>query len=81
MSAGEAEASAMREEQARKLDQVGTEASRLADHARIAAAHFRNNEVPRAAAHALASSGHLANIRKILDEIASVHASRARTTP
>lgn len=72
-------ATAAREEQARRFDQIAEEAGKVADHARIAATHFRNAEVPRAGAHALALEGHMINARRILDEIAVVHASRART--
>jgi hypothetical protein len=69
-----------REEQAKRFDAIATEAAALADHARIAATHFRNAEVARAGAHALALQGHLVNLGRILDEIAVVHASRAQRT-
>jgi len=81
MTTGDAGAPVLREEQARKLDDICAEASRLADHARMAAACFRNHEVPRAAAHAMALAGHLTNIQRIFDDIASVHASRAQVAP
>jgi hypothetical protein len=35
--------------------------------------------VPRAGAHAFALEGHLVNARRLLDEVAVDHASRART--
>lgn len=72
-------ATAAREEQAKRFDALAEEAAKAAEHARIAAIHFRNAEVPRAGAHALALEGHMINARRILDEIAVVHASRART--
>jgi hypothetical protein len=70
---------AAREEQARRLDTLAGDADKIAAHARIAATHFRNGEVPRAGAHALALEGHLVNVRRLLDEVAVEHASRART--
>ena len=71
--------SAAREEQAKRFDAMIEEASKVADHARIAAAHFRSGEVPRAGAHALALEGHLISIRQLLDQVAVAHAARART--
>ena len=68
-----------REEQAKRFDAIVEEAGKIADHARIAATHMRNAEVPRAGAHALALEGHLINARRLLDEIAVEHAKRART--
>lgn len=70
---------AAREEQARRLDTLAGDADKIAAHARIAATHFRNGEVPRAGAQALALEGHLVNVRRLLDEVAVEHASRART--
>lgn len=70
--------SAGREEQARRFDAIVEEAGKIADHARVAATHFRAGEVARAGAHALAAEGHLINARRLLDEIAVVHASRSR---
>jgi hypothetical protein len=68
-----------RETQAQRLDALAAEADKIAAHARIAATHFRNDEVPRAGAHALALEGHMINARRLLDEVAIDHASRART--
>jgi hypothetical protein len=70
---------AAREAQAQRLDALAAEADKIAAHARIAATHFRGGEVPRAGAHALALEGHLVNARRLLDEVAVDHASRART--
>ena len=72
-------ATEVREAQAKRLDTLAEEADKIAAHARIAATHFRNGEVPRAGAHALALGGHMINARRLLDEIAVEHASRART--
>ncbi|MBW8814404.1 MAG: hypothetical protein JF588_13330 [Caulobacterales bacterium] len=68
------------DQQARRLDQIAQEAELMAEHARIAALHFRNREIPRGAAHTLALTGHSAKVRSLLDEIAIAHAERAQTT-
>jgi hypothetical protein len=70
---------AAREAQAQRLDALAAEADKIAAHARIAATHFRGGEVPRAGAHTFALEGHLVNARRLLDEVAVDHASRART--
>jgi hypothetical protein len=72
-------ATGAREEQARRLDTVVQEAAKLADHACIAATHFRAGEIPRAGAHILALEGHLIAVRRLLDEVAVAHAARATT--
>jgi hypothetical protein len=71
--------SAAREEQAKKFDAIVEEVTKGAEHARIAAAHFRAGEVPRAGAHALALEGHLISARRLLELVAVEHAARART--
>jgi len=65
------------EDQAARLDTIATEATRLAEHARVAAQHFRNREIPRGAAHTLAVEGHLLAIRSGLDAIAVEHAAHS----
>lgn len=70
-----------RERQAARFDLIAREADSLAAHARTAATHFRNQEVPRAGAHAFALEGHLANIRHLLAEAAIEHAGRSRALP
>jgi hypothetical protein len=64
--------------QAARLDAIAEDAAKLADHARVAATHFRNKEVPRAAAHILAAEGHLVAIRAELDIVAREHAENSR---
>ena len=66
------------EDQAKRLDIIAVEAERLAEHARVAATHFRNGEVPRGAAHTFSVEGHVLNIRTELDLIAREHAARSR---
>jgi hypothetical protein len=77
----EAEKNAARERQAERFDSIAREAENLAAHARTAAAHFRNHEIPRAGAHALALEGHLVNIGRTLDEVAVEHAGRSKAIP
>jgi hypothetical protein len=49
-----------------------------AAHARRAAEHFRNGEVPRGTAHAWATRGHLLAAEQPLDEQALEHRLRAQ---
>ena len=49
-----------------------------ARHCRTAAAHFRDREVPRGAAHAWAALGHIRTAEESLDEQARMHASASR---
>jgi hypothetical protein len=64
-------AAALYEEAAKELDTA-------AAHARRAAEHFRNGEVPRGTAHAWATRGHLLAAEKPLDAQALEHRLRAR---
>ena len=65
------------EEQALKCDKVALELEKAAQHMRTMSNHFRNKEVPRAGAHALAAQGHLENARAGFIDIAVEHASKA----
>lgn len=67
-----------RELQASRFDKIAGESASLGEHARVAAAHCRSGEIPRAAAHALALEGHLVTIRETLNDIAKLHGSRSR---
>ena len=66
------------QDQAKRLDAIVAEAERLAEHARIAAIHFRNADVPRGAAHALSAEGHFLAIRAELEAIAKEHAAHSQ---
>jgi hypothetical protein len=66
------------QDQAKRLDTIVAEAEKLAEHARIAAIHFRTGEVPRGAAHTLSAEGHFLAIRAELDAIAREHAARSQ---
>jgi hypothetical protein len=59
----------------RLLEAAAEELERAAEHCRTAAAHFTAREVPRAAAHAWAATGHLRTAQDSLDEQARIHAS------
>jgi hypothetical protein len=59
---------------ARLYDEVAGELERAAAHAKVAARHFRDENVPRGAAHAWAVRGHLLEARARLDEQAREHA-------
>ena len=62
---------------ARLYDEVASELERALEHCRVAARHFRDELVPRGAAHAWAARGHLLNAEALLDEQAREHASRS----
>ena len=49
-----------------------------AAHARVAAQHFRDGEVPRGAAHAWATRGHVLAAEQSLDEQALEHRLRSQ---
>jgi hypothetical protein len=57
---------------------AATELDSAAAHARSAAEHFRNGDVPRGAAHAWAVRGHVLAAERSLDEQALEHRLRAR---
>ena len=55
-------------------DRVAAELERAAAHASVAAQHFRDENVPRGAAHAWATQGHVREAQTLLDEQAREHA-------
>ncbi len=58
-------------------ERAAAELRTAAEHCDTSARHFRDGEVPRAAAHAWAARGHLLNAERELDEQARTHASRS----
>ena len=62
---------------AEEYEELAVQLERAAQHARTAAAHMAQREVPRACAHALAAFGHLSSARATLEELAINHAARA----
>jgi TPR repeat protein len=63
---------------ARLYDEAAEELDRAAAHARVAARHFRDGEVPRGGAHAWAVRGHLLAAERLLDEQALGHRLHSR---
>ena len=64
---------------AKLYDQVAVELDQAAAHARWSARHFRAGEVPRGAAHAWATRGHILAAEQALDEQALDHRTHSRT--
>jgi hypothetical protein len=65
------------ESAARLCEQAAEELDRAAAHCRTAARHFRDREIPRAAAHAWAAHGHVLAAADSLDAQARTHAERS----
>ena len=72
-----------REAAAKLYDEAAKQLDLAARHCEVAAQHFRDNLVPRGAAHAWAARGHLLEAEERLDEQAREHSSRSsiETTP
>jgi hypothetical protein len=66
---------------AEAYDEIAAELERALAHVRVAADHFRNELVPRGAAHAWAAHGHLLNARESLDAQAREHARNSIADP
>jgi hypothetical protein len=69
--------SAALESSAKLYDAAASELEVAARHCRTAAEHFRNNEVPRGAAHAWAALGHVLQAGESLQRQAREHATRS----
>jgi hypothetical protein len=65
------------EEAASLYDAAADELEQAAKHCRTAATHFRDQEVPRGAAHAWAAYGHIRAAEDSLDRQARTHASKS----
>jgi|GEM_PF-1344237 len=68
----------VREVAAQQYEAAAAELERAAAHLRWTAAHLRNAEVPRGCAHAFAAMGHLSGVRRQLDALAELHATKAQ---
>jgi len=66
-----------RDEAATLYEEAAAELERALGHCRVAAQHFRDRLVPRAAAHAWAARGHLLEAQALLDRQAREHAGRS----
>ncbi|HEX3722841.1 MAG TPA: hypothetical protein VHV31_08620 [Nitrolancea sp.] len=62
---------------AEQLEEIATELERAAQHCRVAATHYRERNVPRAAAHAWAAQGHVHHGNGALLRLAEEHAAHA----
>ncbi|HEY9839689.1 MAG: hypothetical protein ACAI44_39005 [Candidatus Sericytochromatia bacterium] len=69
------------EAQAERFERIALELEQAAAHARTAAGHFRQGEVPRGCAHAFALEGHLVNARAELAAAAVKHSEKSRLQP
>lgn len=70
-----------REQATLDAEHAAQELELAARHLRTAAHHVREGEIPRYAAHLLASQGHLVNVRHTLAELSVKHAARSHPTP
>jgi hypothetical protein len=69
------------ETSAKLFDAAAEELDNAAAHARVAAQHLRDGEIPRAGAHAWATRGHVLAAEQALDEQALAHRLRSRAQP
>jgi hypothetical protein len=65
------------EASAKLSDEAAAQLEQALAHCRTAAQHFRDHEIPRAAAHAWAVRGHLLEAQERLDRQAREHAERS----
>jgi hypothetical protein len=65
------------EDAAAIYDATAEELDRAARHCRTAAQHFRDREIPRAAAHAWAAFGHMRVASDSLEDQARMHARKS----
>jgi hypothetical protein len=65
------------EEAARLYDAAAEQLEQAAKHCRTAARHFRDQEVPRGAAHAWAAHGHIRAAEDSVDQQARTHAGKS----
>src|SRR5262245_16980897 len=63
---------------AERYEASAAELERAAKHLRIAADHFRQGEVARGCAHALAVHGHMRVVQRQLDDHAEMHRTKAQ---
>ncbi|HEX7103705.1 MAG TPA: hypothetical protein VF201_13755 [Nitrolancea sp.] len=62
---------------AERLDEIAAELEQAAAHCRVAATHYRERVVPRAAAHAWAAFGHVHRGNDALMDLAVEHANHS----
>lgn len=59
-------------------ERTAKELERAVEHLRVTARHYRERDVPRACTHAFAAHGHMTIAWKALNELAALHAAKAR---
>lgn len=64
---------------AARYDKSADELDRAASHLRIAAQHFRADDVARGCAHVFAAYGHVHVVQRQIDEHAEEHRTKAQT--
>jgi len=69
------------EEAAALYDAAAEELEQAAKHCKTAARHFRDEEVPRGAAHAWAAFGHIRAAEESLEAQARTHARASNPNP
>ena len=67
-----------RQHAASEAERAAAELETAAAHLRRAAHHALSGEMPRYAAHLLATQGHLISAEQVLDELAVAHARHSR---
>lgn len=65
------------EQMAQEYETLQRELEAAMEHCRVAAGHYREENVPRACAHAFAIQGHLHMAQQRLGELAKAHAEKA----
>ena len=58
-------------------DECASELESALRHARAAARHMRDGDVPRACAHGFAALGHMTSSQRLLEDNAILHASHS----
>lgn len=61
-----------------KYQRLAEECEKAAAHAKVAAQHHLTGEIPQGPAHGLSVEGHLVRARRLLEQIAEVHADHSR---
>ena len=65
-------------EWAKAFDAVADELEKAVAHCKAAAGHYRDENIPRGAAHAWSASGHVETARELLIDQSQDHAARSR---
>ena len=68
-------------EVADRYESLVRDLERARDHARTAARHFHEGEVPRGCAHAFAIEGHVRKVMAQLEALSILHAERSDPSP